>query len=152
MSSLNLQDGYTLHGPSLSGWFWAIFVIFECALIYYLFSHPVKLTFVVIALGIVILIFLKPQAGLYLSTVFAYSGIASNLLQGLFMPTVLLTAVSWLIFFLHQKTEALAEAPQNKLFVLFGALMICSTLYAANLELSFEAIYSYSKYLVFYFL
>ncbi len=131
--------------------FLTIFAV-QFVMLYCLLNAKFKvLFFVVLALISVILLF-RPKLSLYLSTFIAYSGIAASMLQGLFLPAVALTTAGMIIYFLDSKLVALASAPQNKIFLAWGCLMIMSTLYAADLTLSYSNIYTFTKYLIFYFL
>ncbi|TDI98455.1 MAG: hypothetical protein E2O76_07965 [Caldithrix sp.] len=112
--------------------------------------------FIFLLLGILLvglaLVVLKPIWGLYLSTAAAYSGIASSVLQGLFLPLILFTTFAWILNFLSSKDEQLVSAPQNKLLILWGAIMLFSSLYAVDIEMSMNSLYGFAKYLFFYFL
>ena len=112
--------------------------------------------FIFLLVGILLvglaLIVLRPKLGLYLSTAAAYSGIASSVLQGFFLPLILLTTFAWILNFLSSKDEQLVSSPQNKLLILWGAIMLSSSLYAVDIEMSMNSLYGFAKYLFFYFL
>lgn len=124
----------------------------ETALIAIVIFDPLMFILVVAALVVLLIILVKPIYGLYLSTVIAYSGAASSLLQGLFMPVIAVTALAWLGSFLYTKTASLMRAKQNVFLILLGSLMLVSTIWASNIELSLAANYEFLKYALFYFL
>jgi putative inorganic carbon (HCO3(-)) transporter len=106
----------------------------------------------ILGLGVVILLFFIPRYALFLAIAIAYSGVASSVLQGLFLPTILLTIVAWFMNFIKEKKLNFRAAEQNGLFLILLIWMLCSTLYARDVEAGFVDIYIYFKYLIVYFL
>jgi O-antigen ligase len=132
--------------------FLVVLLIIEYFVLFLILSESYKIFLVMILFVGVILIVLKPHYGLFISTVLAYSGIATQQLQGLFLPAILLTAFAWIVTFLNNKGDSFVNAAQNQLFILFGLLMIFSTFYASDIENSLKDMYVFLKYLIFYFL
>lgn len=128
-----------------------IFVSEAFILYLVLFEKYIFLLVGILLVGLA-LITLRPKLGLYLSTAAAYSGIASSVLQGLFLPLILLTTFAWILNLLSSKDEQLVSVPQNKLLILWGAIMLSSSLYAVDIETSMNSLYGFAKYLFFYFL
>lgn len=129
-----------------------VFAILQLIVLHAILFAEYKILIVLGALVGITLILLKPEYGLYISTMIAYSGLAAHLIGGLFLPFVLLTMFAWVVKFLNNKKESLVYAPQNFLFVLLGVMMLLSTFYASSLEDSFNDIYFYLKYTILYFL
>lgn len=151
--SRNLTE--TTHIPDrnfLAGELLAGILLLQFLILFLMLTDKFKvLLVVVLAIAGLILLF-RPQLALYLSTFIAYSGIAASVLEGLFLPAAALTTAGLIIQFLNDKHETLTSAPQNKIFLAWGGLMILSTFYARDLTLSYTDLYTFFKYVIFYFL
>jgi len=129
-----------------------LFFICEAFMLYVVIFEKTLIVLIVMLLIGVILIVFKPHYGLFLSIVAAYSGVASSVLQGLYMPLILLTTVAWILYFFINRINSFVKAPQNTLFLLLGVIMLFSSFYASDKINSYLSIYAFIKYLLLFFL
>lgn len=142
----------TYLGPKpLDPWLLGTLLFLECAIIWLLLSVPLEASLLIIGAAIAGLIILRPEMGLFLSIVIAYSGVANDVLQGALMPVILLTVFAATAYFLSGRLEFI-KAPQNLLYLVWGLFIVFSCTYAAQIELTLTTFYEFAKYLVFYFL
>lgn len=127
-------------------------VLIELVLVSLLFLEQYFVLAGLLGIGIVVTLLLVPRYALFVALTIAYSGVAATILQGLFLPAILLAGLAWFTNFLKDGKLNFRAAPQNGLFVLFLVWMLFSTLYARDVDASFVDIYIYFKYLIFYFL
>ena len=145
-------DKFSIENDFVIKVLFALFFISEALVFYLVLFEKTKILLLLVALIAMLIIVVKPLYGLYITTIVAISGIASNLLQGMYLSLILLTTVVWILYFLINKKKSLVSAPQNILWILLGILMLFSSCYASDIYVSYLYLYAYIKYLLLYFL
>ncbi|MCK5146606.1 O-antigen ligase family protein [bacterium] len=104
------------------------------------------------AAPVIIIFMIKPEFSLYATIIVGYSGIASSLFQGLFLPLIVTTTGLWLLSTLINQDRIHFTDRQTVLYFILGLLILSSTLYAKDQGGSLAKILEFGKYLLLYFL